>query len=868
MAIQMRRGNKADFDPTKMLPGEWAVSIDSDTTKQWVWMCFAPGVVKRMAAFEDIEWVLSDEFAKSAVICDVELDSTATQDYAVGDFLMLHGHLYEVTVAITTGDTIEEGTNVTETKVMDTIAGKVDKETGKGLSTNDYTDTEKAALAQAQADIVTLNADLANKADDSVVVKSVNTKTPTNGAVEVTAEDIPADGIGDKSVSGNPIVIEDGMASVAKELSVTLEPIQDLHGYESPWIGTDTDKQPYLFRAISESSVQDKGTHELDKLIGGTVAWNQQCKRNSTTSDRGLTITDNADGSITVNGTAVSRGPVSSFIAFPSIANHVYLLFSTQSKPTTWHCIYTTIPSSIAFTGAFISRETTSKAEAVVTLRTDADAVWDNIRITLNCFDLTQMFGSTIADYIYSLEQATAGAGVSFFRKLFPAPYYPFDSGTLMSVKTSAHVMRGFNQWDEEWEVGGISTISGEPTSTTANIRSKNFNVCIGGQTYYGYAVNRQVIALFYDSNQQYIGYKLVTDTPSKTCVAPDNAKYFKLRMSEGTAYSNDICFNISDPSKNGTYEPYTEHSYPLDSDLELRGIPKLDSNNKLYYDGDIYEASGNVQRKYGVVDLGTLTWALHSTYANTFTASVSDIKSVSTTSDIGNVICQKYMRTSRYSQINSEIDKSVALNTTGGVVIIDTSYTDSATFKAAMSGVYLVYELATPTTETADPYTSTQVIDPDGTEEYVDSRTVAIPVGHESNYANICPIDGRTGTEVQRTGKNLLPLTVDEIKTLNTSAVWSGNSYTVYGITFTLNAGPDGYVTGISVNGTATNATGMVLFSDMMHSCPFIGDTLSGCPEGGSNTTYDLRISDIYATSSSDTGSGTLRRDRSNTGM
>ena len=81
-----------------------------------------------------------------------------------------------------------------------------------------------------------LNADLANKADDSVVVKSVNTKTPTNGAVEVTAEDIPADGIGDKSVSGNPIVIEDGMASVAKELSVTLEPTQYLHGYDSPWV--------------------------------------------------------------------------------------------------------------------------------------------------------------------------------------------------------------------------------------------------------------------------------------------------------------------------------------------------------------------------------------------------------------------------------------------------------------------------------------------------------------------------------------------------------------------------------------------------------------------------------------------------------
>lgn len=53
MAIQMRRGLKADFDPTRMLPGEWAVSIDTDSSKQVIWMCFGPGVVKRMGTYED-----------------------------------------------------------------------------------------------------------------------------------------------------------------------------------------------------------------------------------------------------------------------------------------------------------------------------------------------------------------------------------------------------------------------------------------------------------------------------------------------------------------------------------------------------------------------------------------------------------------------------------------------------------------------------------------------------------------------------------------------------------------------------------------------------------------------------------------------
>lgn len=60
MAIQMRKGSKDDFDPTKMLPGEWAVSIDSDTSKQMVWMCFRAGVVKRMGTYEDFKAQIRD----------------------------------------------------------------------------------------------------------------------------------------------------------------------------------------------------------------------------------------------------------------------------------------------------------------------------------------------------------------------------------------------------------------------------------------------------------------------------------------------------------------------------------------------------------------------------------------------------------------------------------------------------------------------------------------------------------------------------------------------------------------------------------------------------------------------------------------
>ena len=41
MAIQMRRGNRVDFNPSKMLPGEWAISQDTEQ----VYMCYTPGRV-------------------------------------------------------------------------------------------------------------------------------------------------------------------------------------------------------------------------------------------------------------------------------------------------------------------------------------------------------------------------------------------------------------------------------------------------------------------------------------------------------------------------------------------------------------------------------------------------------------------------------------------------------------------------------------------------------------------------------------------------------------------------------------------------------------------------------------------------------
>lgn len=105
--------------------------------------------------------------------------------------------------------------------------------------------------------------------------------------------------------------------------------------------------------------------------------------------------------------------------------------------------------------------------------------------------------------------------------------------------------------------------------------------------------------------------------------------------------------------------------AYPL-SGADLRGMAKLDSQNKLYFDGDEYTPDGSIKRNYGT----------------------------------------------RAYQSGDESDSSVLTD-----------------------GTNTVYKLSTPTTEASTPYIELQATFPNGTEEFVDERTIPIPVHQESIY-------------------------------------------------------------------------------------------------------------------------------------
>lgn len=523
----------------------------------------------------------------------------------------------------------------------------------------------------------------------------------------------------------------------------------------------DTDKTPYLLRASGGSA--NVGVREYDTLIGGTVAWNQYANPLADGTYANVTLSVGANGVYSCSGVANGGFPLMQQ-NLQHLSGHKYLmLFDFIANPNNL-----SLTIGMGLGNPYWVNVSTSKAQIYTNTYSTKTSIFsasglnfDGAKFRLQIFDLTQMFGSTIADYIYNLETNNAGDGVAWFKSLFPNSYYAYNAGELMSVNASEHVTVGFNQWDEVWEVGTFS-LGGVPVPAGNAIRSKNFCPCVGGATYYmtcsktdgGYQNKYYLGILWFDANKNYIS---IVYNNNGTVVAPANAKFFKITTNTstviyGATYNNDICINISNASRNGEYEAYSAHSYTLDSDLTLRGIPKLDGNNSLYYDGDTYEADGTVTRKYGIVDMGTLNWAYRTSGTIVAPYMYSPITSLGIKrlgyfgSVVHNIKCSKYVTVARNE--TDFIDGTICADGDSELVsqiqIKDSAYTDADAFKSAMSGVYLVYELATATTETADSFTAPQVVDADGTESYTDyaysqgTRDVAVPVGHSTDY----PVD------------------------------------------------------------------------------------------------------------------------------
>ena len=333
--------------------------------------------------------------------------------------------------------------------------------------------------------------------------------------------------------------------------------------------------------------------------------------------------------------------------------------------------------------------------------------------------DITAEFNTQIADYVYSLEQATAGSGISWLQSYgyFTEDYYAYTQNTIESVITSGRKVCGKNLVFETLASANI-TASGEVAENTSNLYDLQIAEIKSGVTYtassglYAFYRNKpQIGSVSYDGSR--------TVGSNKTFVAPITG-YVAFRTDHNYATPQ-----LEVGSTETSYEPYIEPTtYPI-TPLTLRGIPYLD-NGELKYNGDEFNADGSVERKIGLVDFETVT-LYDQSGSSTETEDCyrivppnCDLTATKTaiTNIIGNYLQNNY---GIYLRIPKQTSHSVAI---GRQWFIN-------------NGCQCQYFLATPTTEESTPFTETQITG--STEEFI--TTSIVSVGNESEYFQECEL-------------------------------------------------------------------------------------------------------------------------------
>lgn len=427
----------------------------------------------------------------------------------------------------------------------------------------------------------------------------------------------------------------------------------------------------------------------VNKIGGKTVAWNQLISQSeSTYTNNGITFKRNNDGSITINGTATDKAYYQ-FTSIKSVVGHKYLV---KGGISTSVYVNSFIGINCIDSGNGIIAKSTSEENNWVRLTIESGTVCENIKVIPQIFDLTQMFGS-------GNEPST----VAEFESMFPADYYPYDAGTLMSAQVNEVVEQGKNLID-------LTNV----VSFTGGINYKCIPNKLKNNTKYTFSVINQnnytgKFALYTDTNGEsslstgtgvLISVAYVAIGSSRTFITPENVEdfpYLALCGNDATCgvqYFDEYDFQLEKGESATPYSPYHKTAYQIPqaiTQLDGYGIGITDDVcNYVDFETKTYH------QLVGSVDLGTLGWTRYDSENVRFQTERFNIKPVEK-GLTPNIICASYSCvTGSYFDDNKTVDKTIRVDNSGNYIYLrNLSYTDVNSLKSALSGVMLYYELA-----------------------------------------------------------------------------------------------------------------------------------------------------------------------------
>lgn len=518
------------------------------------------------------------------------------------------------------------------------------------------------------------------------------------------------------------------------------------------------DKTPYLFRT-SGGSLEIANTNRVKKIIGGSLPIIQNA-RSLTSND--WQVEDDSKCSVSFNngeatctllqgGTGYSYG-----IHNESARNgkgHTWLLSFEAKSSSGINIGYDAFNSA----GNLGATTTSYKLFSVIAEFNNAGYFYicpragevtpqanDTFSVRkVQLIDLTQTFGPTVANRLYTLEQAQAGTGIAKAKEILVKDYYQYNVSTFTHVKTSGKVNTGFNLLNlSKWlsDNGFTNPAACNNSTFSSKVLWQNDINYQGRVCVYHSGITRSnsefvVIKFYYTDGSDDIMYadgKLHNDGYTKSAESKI-VKYVGFTYSSlGTQnFTNaKMCVSLSwDGERDGEYEPYQEWSYPTE-DIELKGIISLNASDEWVYDGDEYNYDGTVSDRIIIIpDLSQLEWGKETGSLFYCTSAIMPLNLYSR-----NGLCSKYAKSSS-SQYGPAENKTWGKSGAGYFEILDTDYTDVTTFKNSLSGVWLIGVVAEPTTTEADPFQEQQNLSNWGTEKWVDDREVPLPVASYTEY-------------------------------------------------------------------------------------------------------------------------------------
>ena len=311
-------------------------------------------------------------------------------------------------------------------------------------------------------------------------------------------------------------------------------------------VGRGSVPAEYTFRTSGGDADLGSGTAQIKRLMGRTLAFNQLVKNGDFASTSDWSAAGAVSSFTVSNNTAdiiVIDSADNTFIDqydIDFINGHKYLISFEVKNETGGATAY---PYFGTYPSVFSARVFPALAPGSWMKRTDIIAATSSnisrIRVGMRDSNATGSWEYKIRNVIIVDLTLMCGTGnepstPEDFESLFPLDYYAYNAGTLLSVNATGIKTVGFNQWDEQWEVGYVNPSTGANQYAADAIRSKNYIPVFPNTNYYiktPYAVDAQrPVMSFYDSNKVYISGNTSSGN-SRLFTTPTNAAYMRFAM-------------------------------------------------------------------------------------------------------------------------------------------------------------------------------------------------------------------------------------------------------------------------------------------------------------------------------------------------